>query len=420
LAQAGSTARRGRSGRLRACSESASVAMPADPGAESFRTCGLRSEGPSRLEPRKSLSRAQRSASVPTIPSRYEVTLLKGDLEHKGFGTQQLRFKPANGEEVPGPGNYAMGKSGIEQTLDRACWGIRGTGGFASRSKRFGARSMPSAPPAGLGCPGPIYDAHKVGHYIKDRSDHLKAGYTSKFAPFKERSDPSANLPGPGQYGLPSKPEANVSSVVTASFKSTAAKLPGTSHEMGPGPGEYYADHEGKKRGEVNLGVPSDPAFKDMCARRIARVHPDLPAASRKARDLLGKFGDEVGQIKLGTVGSAADLPGPGHYKQDRDAMWKGNLVGANGHSSFQPGPARSEFAPEELGLLPGPGNYEPNLVSGGLKLTSASSAFNSASLRGILRASDAPGPCYYGESFITLPAKKKTFRLDQKKEFCT
>ena len=27
---------------------------------------------------------------------------------------------------------------------------------------------------------GPIYDAHKVGHYIKDRSDHLKAGYTSK------------------------------------------------------------------------------------------------------------------------------------------------------------------------------------------------------------------------------------------------
>merc|ERR1711974_388362 len=92
--------------------------------------------------------------AVPTIPSRLETTIFKGRRERKGFGVASLRFDGID-PDGPGPGAYGSRKVFHQELDERFGWGKRGTGGFASRSRRFGVRSLPSMPPAGLGCPGP-------------------------------------------------------------------------------------------------------------------------------------------------------------------------------------------------------------------------------------------------------------------------
>jgi len=365
------------------------------------------------------MSKTGHAGSVPTIPSRYEVTLLKGDLEFKGFGCGSLRFGSTAGEDVPGPGNYGQRKAFHEENDAKACWGIRGTGGFASRSRRFGMRSMPQLPPAGLGCPGPgAYVTDGAIAHVKNPRDFSKAKYTAVFAnPLGKDKDPWSAVPGPGYYGAPIRPPAKEAAAAQAAFKSTSMRgVAGASPEAAemPGPGEYYEDHDAHRRAPPQSPTCKGSVFQAPSERKIVKVHTDLPAASREARAVLGKFGDEVARVPQGTVGLAAGLPGPGHYKQDRDAMWKGRTVGVGGMSSFQAGPQRTEWAPEEESLKPGPGRYEPH-KPGPDTYTSAVSAFNSVSVRNKLQVPDAPGPAYYAPQKVP---HHKSFRLNMRKQW--
>jgi len=202
-------------------------------------------------------------------------------------------------------------------------------------------------------------------------------------------------VPGPGQYGC-IKSIAREASAAQAAFRSTSERdqdpaLAEAARK--PGPGEYQAQSAIKVAATEPCGGSS---FKHPSRLRIARVHRDLPAASGEAREVLGSFGEEVSRECQGTEFANRKLPGPGHYEQDRDVIWKGNLVGMSGHSGFIPGSKRTDFAREDLSLLPGPGRYNPQRLDGGLNLASAVSAFQSGTERIRDNATDAPGPAYY------------------------
>lgn len=352
-----------------------------------------------------------RSNTMPTIPSRFEVTLIKGDREHKGFGAKALRFDSGPPEEVPGPGSYGLHKAFHQESGERVSWGIRGTGGFASRSTRFGARSMPQMPPAGRGCPGPgAYDPTSALRFVKEPQDFNQAKRTAIFADAeaKSRVPASASVPGPGHYTCKTQADAKATSAAQAAFKSASGRGVdvGKAAEF-PGPGEYY-DGTSKPFADP-IDDCGSAVFKHPTKPKIARVHRDLPTVDGAAREVLGSFADAVGRECVGTIGSAAKLPGPGHYDQDRDGMWHGGLVGAAGSSAFQAGPKRTEWASEEVALMPGPGRYNPKKVEGGVLVTSAASCFNSGTERNQINLSAAPGPAYYKPSLLK---DKRSFRL--------
>jgi hypothetical protein len=368
--------------------------------------------------------------AVPTIPSRIETTLYKGKRERNAFGSQSLRFSvnPDSGidPDGPGPGIYGQQKVFHEELSERFGWGQRGTGGFASRSRRFGARSMPSMPAPGRGCPGPGYygDVNSIVAKLKDRRDFLQGKNTAVFAASAPEAVSSKlknwtpPVPGPGQYPIPHPDKPNINGAV-ASFKSSSKRgeagpeqgdNPGTM----PGPGEYYSQkpilpptgsgHEG-----------GNAVFKEQCERHYAAVHRDLPVASAKARKALGDFAPVVSKECVGD--RPMDLPGPGIYDQDRDSMWRGREVSIHGMSSFLPGPKRCEWGTDESALKPGPGEYEPKSVSK-LKLTAAKSSFISATEQHSFGdLGKGPGPCYYKPPELTLEPTR-SFMLNPKKRW--
>jgi len=385
----------------------------------SFRTAGAAPSGKRAAgHPAK-----QRSESQPTIPSRYETTIYRGVREVKGFGSHSLRFDKDSIVDVPGPGNYSSQKSFHQDSSDSTSWGIRGTGGFASRSRRFGSRSMPQMPAPGRGAPGPgAYAPLKGLHAVRDPKDFNKAKQTGNFAPgfipgFADRAsgDP---VPGPGTYTKVQKPPTQTDpNGALCAFRSTSQRTSGAPIiETGaPGPGQYKS--VGTRTAPL---VPTfdkfaeviTANFQDPVPRQWAKVHQDLPLADEMARKALGDFATAVAKECRGQA--ADNPPGPGHYKQDRDGMWEGRVVGSSGWSSFQPGGKRTDWAPDECRRKPGPGRYDPNPVSKET-MTSAASVFTSGTDRLSVAAPAVPGPAFYSPS---LPKNTKSFHLNAKRSW--
>lgn len=390
------------------------VTQPAP--AENLRTVGRWS--PLRQAP----PQLDHAKSAPTIPSKYEVTLFKGDRERLGFGSKCLKLQHQLGEGAPGPGDYGNRKSFTQDCNERTSWGARGTGGFASRSVRFGARSVPVLPRPGRGVPGPgSYDQDCALH-LRNPKDFNQASQTAVFARnFREKAV-SSSVPGPGHYQSEARVLAREASAAQSAFRSCSRRtggVPMNSEEV-PGPGEYSAGQGSLQAATVPDGPNGEFSttsnFKDPSRRRIVGVHRDLPSGDEQTRQALGDFADQVNRECLGTLGMAHRLPGPGHYDQDRDAMWEGRTVAASGSSCFAQGPQRTEWAPEDAGLIPGPGRYNPRKVILD-RLTPATSAFNSVSERIKLQHPDAPGPAYYSPEMLRV---RKSFWLNSTKQWAS
>jgi hypothetical protein len=396
----------------------ANVDGPSD--LRNLRTCG-RIVGDKQAPPRIFAEGAKRSASQPTIPSRFETTIHKGRREVLGFGSHTLRWsKDGAKAAMPGPGQYGQPKSFTQEFLERESTGIRGTGGFASRSERVGPRSVPALPRAGRGVPGPgKYNDGAALTAIRNGKDFNQASATSAFAPPVQRTlsnlAPVVDKPGPGHYNQ-NLPDAREPTAAVAAFKSQSsqrgdARIPGADV---PGPGAYHDGVESKSNfeGQAVKAARAQEAysavFKTPSRPRIISVNRDLPTCDKAGREVLREFADQVGRECH--AGFGARRPGPGEYEVNRDAMWEGALVSAVGSSAFQAGPKRSDFVSGESRLLPGPGRYNPNpgyVVPD--RLTDAKSAFVTKVDRGRVVESAAPGPCYYTPS---LPKATKSFRL--------
>jgi len=381
------------------------------------RTCG-RWSASAQAPPRILSKEHLQHKSAPTIPSRYEVILFKGDREHLGFGSKSLKQPKQLPEWAPGPGEYGQPKTFHEQCGDKSGWGVRGTGGFASRSTRFGARSLPTLPRPGRGVPGPGAYNQDVALRVREPKDFNHARRTAVFASQVLEKGPLDGGPGPGQYEAAKKSSlVKEACMAQAAFRSSSLRtigVPNFSQEF-PGPGEYSAD--GGSPWVQQAGASGDACtanFKELTEPRIARVHRDLPAVTRMSRDALGDIGDQVGRECLGTVGLADRLPGPGHYEQDRDAMWEAGVIGVSGLSSFVEGTRRHDWTSGDVTLVPGPGRYDPRRVSPN-RLTSATSAFVSGAERNKLHHPHAPGPAYYAPSS---PSNKRSFWQNTTKQW--
>eukprot|EP00747_Dinoflagellata_sp_TGD_P211337 gnl/TRDRNA2_/TRDRNA2_84577_c0_seq1.p1 gnl/TRDRNA2_/TRDRNA2_84577_c0~~gnl/TRDRNA2_/TRDRNA2_84577_c0_seq1.p1 ORF type:complete len:409 (-),score=73.48 gnl/TRDRNA2_/TRDRNA2_84577_c0_seq1:131-1357(-) len=370
-----------------------------------------------------------KSASTPSIPSRIETVIFKGNREVKGFGSRALRFEAGiKDEEVPGPGCYERRKDCFEEYNERFGWGKRGTGGFASRSRRFGARSLPTMPTYGRGCPGPgAYQQVEPFNALKLPKYYNKAKVTSAFAPPAEKSAASKlkgdapPMPGPGQYDHNNFPRNETEYSFHAAFNSKARRCDdGPTGDTGPGPGEYLS-HDGSRR-----LPPTDPAlvgvthggkvnFQEPCRRKIVPIHKDLPTSDAAGRGLLGEFADTVGTVCGGQQGPSmlAAQPGPGHYNQDRDTMWEGALAGTYGTSAFQPNGKRGDWAPEGVGELPGPGQYNPKQLPPPVKFAVFPST--GRELSSFSQGKAVPGPAFYTPK---LPANKKSFLLNPSRKW--
>lgn len=348
----------------------------------------------------RSLRKDGKARSVPSIPSKFEVTLFEGHRESLGFGSHAMRFNGGPAEQAPGPAAYGLAKSFHEECNDRTSWGIRGTGGFASRSTRFGPRCLMMRP--GLGCPGPgAYRPEPVVSLLRDQSDFCRASRSAVFAqPTVEKADPSALVPGPGAYDTVSALDTKQGFPVQAAFRSSSTRLGGgIKQDDIPGPGEYYD----AQPWVGPLSGACSASFKVPSRKHFARIHPDLPPASERAREVLGSFAHEVARELSGTT-TAFPVPGPGQYEQERDPFRAGGAI-----SAFQPGPKRTDWAPHYVGELPGPGMYDPKKVPLE-RMTSAVSAFKSATERNKLLFPPAPGPAYYSPK--PLPLGRRSFRL--------
>mmetsp|Transcript_15064 Transcript_15064/g.34298 ORF Transcript_15064/g.34298 Transcript_15064/m.34298 type:complete len:403 (-) Transcript_15064:75-1283(-) len=383
-------------------------------GSDKFRQVGGRKEA-GVLASRKKLPK---QTSVPSIPSRLETTVFIGYKEVLGFGSHSCRFEDQRHHYVPGPGSYGFGKSFQQEFTDKTSWGIRGTGGFASRSRRFGMRSLPSMPIAGVGCPGPgVYNPtgsleaiHQPKSFSKAKTTAVFAGsaITGLAADILEASQAMDTLPGPGQYGAPLKPSTTTGDTA---FKSSADRFGGVpmpSRET-PGPGEYLScgtrTAPSKTFDDVVTEVGS-ANFKERSRRHVTKVHRDLPIADAAAREALGNLAAQV------TRECKSDIdvkPGPGQYSQELPP--DSRIVGTKGSSSFMAGPGRRDWAID--GGVPGP-KYNP-VKATKFSLTTAESAFNSHSGRTVAQAPEAPGPAYYSPK----GAKgSKSFRLNIRRDF--
>ena len=148
-----------------------------------------------------------KKTTVNSIPSKLETILYKGDREARGFGSQALRFAPGaaaggpKSDDGPGPGSYTIsgncpasdGKSGVPgggMSFGALCasesWGKRGTGGFASVSKRFGAGAGGGAM---RGCPGPGQYDHSNNLAHLEPKQFSKFPCSGNFAPSKKDFD---------------------------------------------------------------------------------------------------------------------------------------------------------------------------------------------------------------------------------------
>jgi hypothetical protein len=255
---------------------------------------------------------------------------------------------------------------------------------------------------------------------VKSRKDYNQAQHSAVFAADVCTENAKAfvhagrAVPGPGQYTRAGEhpAKANVNAALAA-FRSLSRRmdpsLGGQAPEEGPGPGEYSVElRRPASSGDINA------VFRSPSRPRIVQVHRDLPAADEKAREALREFADVTSRECQG-MARRYPVPGPGHYDQDRDAMWEGCLVAAGGMSSFQPGPQRSEPA-GKMSEAPGPGRYDaPKYVNH--KLTSAVSSFTSNTERNKLQLKEAPGPAYYSVKAPKL-VSKKSFLLNQAREW--
>ena len=109
-----------------------------DPAAEkiNYRTCGTRAQQTGKIAKKKDSDSV--STTTPSIPSKLETVLYKGERESLGFNTGNLRFTESEDQfsSNPGPAAYSLPPE-FGKLSNSDSFGKRGTGGFASVTKRF-------------------------------------------------------------------------------------------------------------------------------------------------------------------------------------------------------------------------------------------------------------------------------------------
>lgn len=360
-----------------------------------------------------------------SIPCRLETQLLVGAKEALAFGSNSQRFYDSAVEacrEVPGPGSYGNAKVFHEEVTQNASQGKKGTGSFASKSRR-----MPSVPLASgtRGHPGPgAYDGSlppklPLGPENNDPGKRSAAFVMpSSFNPMKSFVRSS---PGPGQYEPKRASSAKGSGTRSCSSafqrgdeRGGRGDMPLSARNFTPGPGEYEREDMRMPNSARNVQSSSkasrscSASFRGPTEKRMVSIDPRLPVDTTAAAKTVDALKDFVKPI---SGGSKEVTPGPGHYSQDYgDVTQDFSCYSTLGSSCFQKGTQNKprKWRPE----TPGPTDYNVIIPS---TAPAQSSSFNSVVERLGGFNSEAPGPAFYAPKS---KSKAESFHLNIRRKW--
>ncbi|KAK3709419.1 hypothetical protein QZH41_019543 [Actinostola sp. cb2023] len=257
-----------------------------------------------------------KTAASASIPSKYQ-TIVTDNSEKKGFLSRSKRFYSGIGGYNPGPGQYGhMSKTETESTS----YSKKGTGGFASKCKRFPRKQI-----QGESGPGPgEYEA-----FAPSENYFNKSGVTSTFhLPIAiKREDKKNVLPAPNQYNIGKYTgkvvhDNNVSAY--AAFKSRSKReINNPNLTKGPSPCRYNINDKLVSDSPKTVSAP----FKSTVERKMMQSPLPIPgpgsydpssgdestANKRLQRGFLNKHYLCISAPAL-PLPLPDPTPGPGHY----------------------------------------------------------------------------------------------------------
>ncbi|KAK7489463.1 hypothetical protein BaRGS_00019262, partial [Batillaria attramentaria] len=268
------------------------------------------------------------AAANASIPTKYQ-TIVTDNADKRGFLAQAKRFNPnANLTDAPAPGEYLHHGNFDHMSPS---YSKKGTGGFASKSKKGFRNAMSNAPGPGI---------YALPSLLTTRKDFNRTAVQSNFAlPIAEHVAKPGN-PGPAAY-RPEKTKMGHANNVTAetAFKSKTRREVINVAEQSriPAPGQYEI-HDEVLHGNTKVPFSS---FKSQTRRELMRK----PEA----------------------------VPGPGHYKPNEAVEPANRLLFPRKHYLCISAPA---MALPQTPPLPGPGSYEVVNYEGPAKHYMSSAAF--------------------------------------------
>ncbi|CAF3406731.1 unnamed protein product [Rotaria sp. Silwood1] len=299
------------------------------------------------------------ATGTPSIPSRY-LTIISSNTEKRGFQQTAKRFQ-YDINFTPGPGQYQTIQP-LDKQLEKTSDSKRGSGGFASRSRREGFMGGASSAPA----PTTYNVSNK---FANDHRDFNRTKYSSMFQkPIAERPVSSKSIiPAPNQYdireGLKQITKSNNVSAQAAFRSHTKRTVPTNKHFITPAPGAYNLDDPAKR----SSGPAHQSSFK-----------------STSKRDTFG-------------CQSGIQVPGPADYRPfEKPTEEPHRQLLPRRHYLTISAPA-VPVPPEAP--YPGPGHYELRDFKDTEKKYMSSAAFVSNTSRwtiNTMAAAEQPGPCTY------------------------
>jgi hypothetical protein len=327
----------------------------------------------------------------PTIPSKLETILYKGDRETLGFGSKDLRFA-ANMESTPGPGQYGSGKGCVDDLQNNDSFGIKGTGSFASRSNRF-----PFA--RATGGPGP--GAYRPVARPAASDPKVPSASFQKEVDLPIRIGNKRIAPGPGEYNVKLPDNRNCPGAAT--FRSRQKRIGnfGRDASATPGPGEYTKVRSGSAPAHTRDCRAAFAQPTKSAQSEVLPINPDLPAVRPEI--------DPTGTLARPRAPAAAK-PGPGDYNVD--VVLTEYTACVKGSSAFVEGNSHLPRRPKAL--TPGPGEYATKSSIGSAGGGRAAFADTQDRNRTVV-ASAAPGPAYYEQKPLE---EKKSFHWNMRKKW--
>ncbi|CAK8686856.1 unnamed protein product [Clavelina lepadiformis] len=292
------------------------------------------------------------TAATSSIPTKYQ-TFVTNNSDRKGFSSQAKRFSDDYYvNEIPGPGNYQCTHREIEK--NSTSFSSRGTGSFASKSRR--SKSIPTGALPGAG-------SYNLPSLLTTRKDFNQANSSSFHHPIAQKTDHILITP-----------------------------------QRAPAPNRYNVQN-------INLGkkyvVAAEAAFKSKTGRQGAAVGATrIPSPChyniRNGEANKGPMSSFNSTTKRQVIASPLEVPGPGTYKPFQPVSPPQKLLLPRKHYLCISAPAMPLPPPVEN---PGPGSYDLVDFEGPSKHYMSSSAFVSNTSRWTydhLPTKDNPGPSTY------------------------
>ncbi|CAF1129085.1 unnamed protein product [Adineta steineri] len=359
------------------------------------------------------------ATGVPSIPSPY-LTIITSNNEKKGFHQTAKRFQYET-TFAPGPGQYDTVRP-IDKQLEKTSDSKKGSGGFASKSRREGFTSGALSAPA----PTAYNISSKLG---TGQHDFNRAKYSSMFQkPIAERPLSSkSSMPAPNQYdvnrGLRRTGKSNNVSAQAAFRSHTKRSVPVNKHFITPAPDTYNVNRGLRRTGKSN-NVSAQAAFRSHTKRSVpVNKHfitpaPDTynvnDAATRTLRPIHQSSFKSTSKRDTFSSKSTNEIPGPADYRPFEKVTEEPQRQIFPRHPYLTiSAPA---IPPPPDAPFPGPGAYEICGFKEVEKKYMTSAAFVSNTSRWALdtiAAAEQPGPASYTPRAV--PKQTFNFNFERK-----